>query len=113
MGRGGCEGSDDPLIHVFLWAYTPHLGWLSAELRCTTWIVVKWLSLFIDRVFDTAEVFRLPTASSTLIQAMRGLKREDWRGLLHVKTSATLRAGKVNRDMLLNGPGRVGSHIIP
>ena len=113
MGRGRCEGSDDPLILEFLRACTPHLGWPSAELRCTPWILVKRLTLFVDRVFDTAEDFRLPVAPSTLIKAVHGLKCEDWRGLLHVTTSPTPCAGKVNPGILLNGLGPMGSHVIP
>ena len=105
--------ADDPLFLEFLRACTPHLGWLSAELRCTPWILVKGVTLFVDRVFDTAEDFRLPSAASTLIKAVHGLKRQDWRGLLHVTTSPTPRAGKVNLDILLNALGPVGSHVIP
>ena len=33
--------------------------------------------------------------------------------MLHVTTSPTPRAGKVNEDILLNGLGPVGSHAIP
>ena len=60
---GGCEDSDNPLFLEFLRACTPHLGWLSAELRVTPWVLVKRLTLFVDRVFDTTEGFRLPTAA--------------------------------------------------
>ena len=67
----------------------------------------------MDRVFDTAEDFRLTSAAHTVVKVVQGLKREDWRGLLHVTTSPTPRAGKVNPDILLNGLGPVGSHIIP
>ena len=107
------RGSDDPLFLEFLRACTPHLGWLSAELRCGPWILVKRLTLFVDGVFDTAEEFRLPTAASTLVKAVQGLKHGNWRGLLHVTTSPTPHAGKVNPDTLLNGLGLVGSHVIP
>ena len=64
-------------------------------------------------VFDTAEDFRLPTAAFTLVKAVQGLMHVDWRGLLHVTTSPTPGAGKVNSDILLNGLGPVGSRIIP
>ena len=67
----------------------------------------------MDRVFDTAEDFRLPTAASTLAEAKQGLKHEDWRGLLHATTSPTPQAGKVNPAILLNWLGPVGSHVIP
>ena len=100
---GGCEDSDDPLFLEFLRACTPHLGWLSAQLHCTPRNLVKRLTLFVDHVFDT----------STLVKAVSGLKHEDSRGLLHVTTSPTPRAGKVNPDILLNRLGPVGSHVIP
>ena len=100
--EGGCEGSDDPLFLEFLRACTPHLGWLSAELHCTPWALVKQLTWFVDRVFDTVEDFRPCTRAATLVKAIQGLKHEDWRGLLHVTTSPTPRAGKVNPNILLN-----------
>ena len=78
---GGGEDSDDPLFLEFLRACTLHLGWLSAELRVTPWVLVKRLTLFVDRVFDTAEDFRLPSAARTIVRAVQGLRREDWRGL--------------------------------
>ena len=112
MGWGGAD-SDDPLFLEFLRACTPHLGWLSAELCCTPWILVKRLTLLVDRVFDTAEDFRLPTAAFNLVKAVQGLRRKDWRGLLHVTTSPTPRAGKENPEIPLNGLGPVGSHAIP
>ena len=109
----GCEGSDDPLFLEFLSACTPQPGWLSAEQCCTPWILVKRLTLFNDCVIDTAEHFRPPTAASKLVRALKGLKRDEGRGLLHVTTSPGPRAGEVNPDVLLNGLGAVGSHIIP
>ena len=67
----------------------------------------------MDRVFETAKDFRLPTAAFNVVNAVHALKREDWRGLLHVTISPTPRAGKVNPDVLLSGLGPVGSHVIP
>ena len=109
----GCEDSDVPLFLELLKACTPHLRWLSAELRITPWVLVKRLTLSLDRVFDTAEDFRLPSAAHTLVKAVQSLKREDGRGLLHVTTSPTPLAGKVNPDILLNCLGQVGSPVIP
>ena len=107
---GGGEDSNDLLFLEFLKACTPHLGWLWVELRVTPWVLVKWLTLFVDRVFS--EDFRMPSAAFNLVKAIQGLKREDWRGLLHVTTSPTPRAGKVNPDVH-NGVGPFGSHVIP
>ena len=55
----------------------------------------------------------MPTPPSTLVKAVQGLEHEDWSGPLHVATSPTPWAGKVNPDILLNGLGSVGSHVIP
>ena len=55
----------------------------------------------------------MTSAAHTLVKAVQGLKREDWSALLNVATSPTPRAGKVNPDILLNGLGPVGSHVIP
>ena len=91
LWEGGGEDAGDPMFLEFLRACMPHLGWMSTELRCTPWILVKRLTLFIDRVFDTAEDYRLPTAVSVFVKALGRVKLEDWRGLLHVTTSPTPR----------------------
>ena len=62
------------LIPRVLESLHPHLGWMSAELKCTPWILVKWLTLFIDRVFDTAEDLCLPPAVFVLVKALGRLK---------------------------------------
>ena len=110
---GGAKILTTPCFLEFRRACTPHLGWLSAELCVTFWVLVKRLTLFVDRVFDTAQDFRLPPAAFNLVKAIQGLKREDRRGLLYVTTSPTPRAGKVNPDVLLDGLGPVGTHVIP
>ena len=50
--------------------FSPHPGWLSAEMRCTPWILVKRLTLFVTRVFNTAEDFFLGKAVPVLVQAL-------------------------------------------
>ena len=75
--------------------------------------MVERLTLFVYRVFDTEEDFRLPRAASTLVKAAQSMKHDDWIGLLHVTTSPDPRAGKVNPDILRNGLVPVGSHVIP
>ena len=45
MGGGD---SDGPLFLEILKACTPHLGWLSAELRVSRLVLVKSLTLFVD-----------------------------------------------------------------
>ena len=110
---GGCEGSEDPLFLEFLTVCTTHLGLPQVELRCTPRVLVKRLTLFVYRVFDTAEDCRVPTAASMLVKAVQDVKHEDWRGLLHVTTFCTPRAGKVNPDIVLSRLGPLGSHVIP
>ena len=48
----------------------------------TRWILVKRLTLFVDRVFDIVEDFRLQFAATVLVGAMGWLRREDWGGTL-------------------------------
>ena len=47
------------------------------KLRCTPWILVKTLTLFLDRVFDAAEDFRLKKAVPVLVHALQGLRHDD------------------------------------
>ena len=65
---GGCGDSDDLLFLEFLRACIPHLGWLSAELRCTPWVLIKRVTLFVDRVFDTARSFACLRRHSTSLR---------------------------------------------
>ena len=102
----------DSMFLAFLMVYTPHFGSHPAELWCAPWILLKRLTLVMDRVFHTAEDFRLPAAALVLVQALGRLRCEDWHGL-HVTTSPVPWTAKVNLDILLNGPGPMGSHIIP
>ena len=110
--RGG-EGSDEPLFLQLLRTCTPHLGWLSGELRCSPWILVKWMTQFADRVLDTAEDFQLPVAASQLVKSLSSQRQEDSRRFLHITTSPLPREGKVKPGVLLNVLGPVGSHVIP
>ena len=47
------------------------------------------------------------------MEALIGLEKEDWRGLLHVTISPLPRAGEVRPDILHNGLSLVGSNVIP
>ena len=106
-------GEDDPLFLDCLRVMTPHLGWMAGVLHCSLWLLVKRITLFFDSAFDTVEDFRLSRAATALRDSLKGLCKEDWRGLVHVTTSPTPRAGRVRPDILRNGLGPVGCHEIP
>ena len=74
-------------------------------------VIMMIVTIMMNNI--NAEDFRLPTAAFNLVKAVQGLRRKDWRGLLHVTTSPTPRAGKENPEIPLNGLGPVGSHAIP
>ena len=48
-----------PLDLELMQALTPHFDWIAAILRCSLWPAAKRTGLWLNRVFDTAEDYRL------------------------------------------------------
>ena len=76
-----------PLFLEFMQALTPHFHWIAEREGCSLWMVVKRVDLWLNRVFDTAEDFRLRGALPALLGALRKLPPESWEACLHVNTS--------------------------
>ena len=74
--------------------------------------LVKRLTLFLDKIFDTVEDFPLLRAVPDLGEGLSGLKKEGLGRLLHVTTFPPLRAGEVRPEILRIGLGPVGGHVI-
>ena len=117
-----CKGPDrgarvkaDPSPYLeFMRALTPHFHWIAANLRCSLWLVVKHTDLWLNRVFDTAEDFRLAQAMPTLLRAMQGMTPETWESCLHITTSPIPRVvGDVGDEIFDRGLGPIGSFPLP
>ena len=77
-------------------------------------MVAKRVDLWLNRVFDTAEDFRLRGALPALLSALRELHPDSWEACLHVNTSPIPRfMGGVEDAILDRGLGPVGTHQLP
>ena len=85
--RGGRVQEQPPLFLEFMQALTPHFHWIAERERCGLWMVAKRVDLWLNRVFDTAEDFRLQGALPALLSALRTLHPDAWEACLHVNTS--------------------------
>ena len=112
--RGRRVQEQAPLFLEFMQALTPHFHWIAERERCGLWMVAKRVDLWLNRVFDTAEDFRLRKALPALLSALRALHPDSWEACLHVNTSPILRfMGGVEDAILDRGLGPVGTHQLP
>ena len=103
-----------PLYLEFMRTLTPQIHWIAASLRCSLWLVAKRTSLWLNRIFDTAEDYRLLHALPQFLEALRGLSPDRWRSCLHVSTSPAPRAvGDVDKAILDNSLGLNGDFPLP
>ena len=103
-----------PLFLEFMQALTPHFHWIAKRERCGLWMVAKRVDLWLNRVFDTAEDFRLQGALPALLGALRKLHPDAWEACLHINTSPIPRfMGGVEDAILDRGLGPIGSHQLP
>ena len=69
------------------------------------------MDLWLHRVFDTAEDFRLRGALPALLGALRKLQPESWEACVHVNTSPVSRVVGGMEDAILDkGLGPIGAH---
>ena len=112
--RGGRVQKQPPLFLEFMQALTPHFHWIAERERCGLWMVAKRVDLWLNRVFDTAEDFRLQGALPALLGASRKLHPDAWETCLHINTSPIPRfMGGVEDAILDRGLGPIGSHQLP
>ena len=112
--RGGRVQEQPPLFLEFMQALTPYFHWIAERERCGLWMVAKRVDLWLNRVFDTAEDFRLQGALPALLGALRKLHPDAWEACLHINTSPISRfMGGVEDAILDRGLGPIGSHQLP
>ena len=71
--RGRRVRGQPPLFLEFMQALTPHFHSIAEREGCSLWMVVKRVHLWLNRVFDTAEDFRLRGTLPALLGALRTL----------------------------------------
>ena len=112
--RGGRVQEQPPLFLEFMQALTPHFYWIAEREHCGLWMVAKRVDLWLNRVFDTAEDFRLQGALPALLVALRKLHPDAWEACLHINTSPIPRfMGGVEDAILDRRLGPIGSHQLP
>ena len=103
-----------PLFLEFMQALTPHFHWIADREGCSLWMVVKRVDLWLDRVFDTTEDFRLKGALPALLASLHNLQPELWEACLHISTSPIPRmVGGVEDAILDKGLGPIGAYQLP
>ena len=68
-------------------ALTPHFHLIAEREGCGLWMVVKRVDLWLNRVFDTADDFRLRRALPALLKALCTLQPDSWVACLYINTS--------------------------
>ena len=112
--RGRRVHEQPPLFLEFMQALTPHFHWIAEREHCGLWTVAKRVDLWLNRVFDTAEDFRLRGALPALLSALRALHPDAWEACLHINTSPIPRFMGGFEDAILDrGLGPVGTHQLP
>ena len=112
--RGRRVQEEPPLFLEFMQALTPHLHWIAEREGCSLWMVVKRVDLWLNRVFDTAEDFRLRGALPALSGALRKLQPESWEACLHINTSPVPRVVGGLKDAILDkGLRPIGAQQLP
>ena len=69
--------------------------------------------MFLERMFSTAEDFRLEEALPVLLQSFTELREDAWEGLAHLATSPIPQMARSDPTLAANGLGKMGSYIIP
>ena len=103
-----------PLYLEFMHTLTPHFHWIAAAQSCSLRLVAKRIGLWLNRVFDTAEDYRVLHALPKVLEALREMFPYTWRSYLHVSTSPVPRAvGDVDDAILDKGLGQIGDFPLP
>ena len=103
-----------PLYLESMQTLTPHLHWIAINLKCSLWLVAECTDLWLNRVFDTSEDYRLLHALPKFLEALQGMSPDTWLSRLHVSTSPVPRAvGEVEDAILDKGMGPMGDFRLP
>ena len=69
--------------------------------------------MFLERIFSTAEDFRLEEALPVLLQSFTELREDAWDGLAHLATSPIPQMARSDSTLAAKGLGKMGSYVIP
>ena len=69
--------------------------------------------MFVERMFSTAEDFRLEEALPVLLQSFAELREDAWERLAHLATCPIPQMARFDPTLDAKGLGKMGSYIIP
>ena len=91
----------------------PSLPWIARKLACPVELMFKRSHMFLERIFSTAEDFRLEEALPILLQSFAELREDAWEGLAHLATSPIPQLMRTDPTLAAKGLGKMGSYVIP
>ena len=68
--------------------------------------------MFLERIFSTAEDFKLEEALRVLLQSFTELPEDAWEGLAHLATSPIPHMARSDPTLTAKGLGKMGSYFI-
>ena len=69
--------------------------------------------MFLERIFSTAEDFRVEKALPVLLQSFTELREDAWDGLAHLATSPIPQMARSDPTLAAKALGKMGSYVIP
>ena len=69
--------------------------------------------MFLERIFRTADNFRLQEALPVLLQSFGEVGEDAWEGLAHLATSPISWLTRPHPTLAAKGRGKMGSYVIP
>ena len=102
-----------PLFVQSMEVLVPPLPWIARKLYCPLELLFKRSHMFLERIFSTAEDFRLEEALPVLLQSFVDMREDAWEGLAHLATSPIPQLTRTDPTLAARGLGKMGSYVIP
>ena len=109
----GAAQAELPLFVQFMEVPAPSLPWITRKLSCPLELMFKRSHMFLERMFNTAEDFRLEDALPVLLRTFTELREDAWEGLAHLATSPIPQMARSDPTLVAKGLGKMGSYGIP
>ena len=111
--HNGVAKAELPLFVLFMEVLAPSLLWIARKLSCPLERMLKRSHMFLERIFSTAEDFRLEEALPVLLQSFTELREDAWEGLAHLATSHIPQMTCSDPTLAAKGLGKMGSYDTP
>ena len=97
----------------FMKVLAPSMPWIARKLSCPVELMFKRSHMLLERIFSTAEDFRLEEALPVLLQSFAALQKDAWEGLAHLATSPIPQLTRSDPTLAAKRLGKMGSYVIP